>query len=64
MTRAFIVSFEFNEEDPSKSVCLVGEKQFVKGKILPKMEIVNAIAGSDVNDIFKMLTERKEDGDA
>lgn len=64
MTRSFIVSFSFNEEDPSKSVCIVGEKQMLKGKMLPQMEIVNAFQGSDADDILKMLIERKEKNDA
>ena len=64
MTRSFIVAFSFNEEDPSKSVCLVGEKQRINGKIAPKMEIVNAFQGSDADDILKMLLKGKEDNDA
>lgn len=59
MTRSFIVSFSFNEEDPSKSVCIVGEKQILNGTVIPKMEIVNAFQGSDADDIFKVLMERK-----
>lgn len=55
MERSFIVSFSFNENDLSKSVCVVGEKQMNQS-----IEIINAFQGSDADDIFKTLTTMKE----
>lgn len=55
MERSFIVSFSFNMDDPSKSVCVVGEKQMNQA-----MEIINAFQGSDADDIFRKLTTKKE----
>lgn len=54
MERSFIVSFSFNMDDPSKSVCVVGEKRMNQS-----MEIVNAFQGSDADDIFRKLTTKK-----
>ena len=54
MTRSFIVSFSFNDENPDKSVCIVGERRMNQS-----MEIVNAFQGKDADDIFKMLTTKK-----
>ena len=54
MERSFIVSFSFNADDPSKSVCIVGEKQMNQS-----MEIINAFMGSDVDDIFRKLTTKR-----
>ena len=54
MERSFIVSFSFNMDDPSKSVCVVGEKQMNQS-----MAIVNAFQGSDADDIFRMLMTKK-----
>lgn len=56
MERSFVVSFSFNMGDPSKSVCLVGEKRMNQS-----MEIVNAFQGSDADDIFRKLTTKKVD---
>ena len=56
MERSFVVSFSFNMDDPSKSVCLVGEKRMNQS-----MEIVNAFQGSDADDIFRKLTTKKPD---
>lgn len=56
MERSFVVSFSFNMDDPSKSVCLVGEKRMNQS-----MEIVNAFMGSDADDIFRKLTTKKVD---
>ena len=54
MERSFIVSFSFNMDDPSKSVCVVGEKQMNQS-----MEIINAFQGSDADDIFRTLMTKK-----
>lgn len=54
VTRSFIVSFSFNDEDPDKSVCIVGERRMNQ-----TMEIVNAFQGSDADDIFRKLTTKK-----
>ena len=54
VTRSFIVSFSFNDEDPDKSVCIVGERRMNQS-----MEIVNAFQGSDADDIFRKLTTKK-----
>ena len=56
MERSFIVSFSFNMDDPTKPVCLVGEKRMNQS-----MEIVNAFQGSDADDIFRKLTTKKAD---
>ena len=56
MVRSFIVSFSFNMDDPTKTVCLVGEKRMNQS-----MEIVNAFQGSDADDIFRKLTTKKAD---
>lgn len=55
MERSFVVSFSFNMDDPSKSVCIVGEKRMNQS-----MEIVNAFQGSDADDIFRKLTTKKD----
>lgn len=55
MERSFIVSFSFNMDDPSKTVCVVGEKQMNQSA-----EIINAFQGSDADDIFRMLMTKKE----
>ena len=55
MERSFIISFSFNMDDPSKSVCVVGEKQMNQA-----MEIINAFQGSNADDIFRKLTTKKE----
>ena len=54
MERSFIVSFSFNVDDPSKSVCVVGERQMNQS-----MEIINAFQGFDADDIFRKLTTKK-----
>lgn len=54
MERSFIVSFSFNMDDPSKSVCIVGEKRMNQS-----IEIINAFQGSDADDIFRKLTTKK-----
>lgn len=54
MTRSFIVSFSFNDEDPDKSVCVIGERRMNQS-----MEIINAFQGKDTDDIFNMLTTKK-----
>lgn len=56
MERSFVVSFSFNMDDPSKSVCIVGEKQMNQA-----MGIINAFQGSDADDIFRKLTTKKAD---
>lgn len=56
MERSFVVSFSFNMDDPSKSVCVVGEKRMNQS-----MEIINAFQGSDADDIFRKLTTKKTD---
>lgn len=56
MERSFVVSFSFNMDDPSKSVCVIGEKRMNQS-----MEIVNAFRGSDADDIFRKLTTKKTD---
>ena len=58
MERSFVVSFSFNMDDPSKTVCVVGEKQMNQS-----MEIINAFQGSDADDIFRKLTTKKADDD-
>ena len=55
MERSFVVSFSFNMDDPSKSVCIVGEKRMNQST-----EIVNAFQGSDADDIFRKLTTKKD----
>lgn len=55
MDRSFIVSFSFNMDNPSKNVCIVGEKRMNQS-----MEIINAFMGSDADDIFKKLTTKKD----
>lgn len=55
MERSFVVSFSFNMDDPSKSVCVVGEKRMNQS-----MEIVNAFQGSDADDMFRKLTTKKD----
>lgn len=54
MVRSFVVSFSFNMDDPTKTVCLVGEKQMNQA-----LEIINAFRGSDADDIFRKLTTKK-----
>lgn len=56
MVRSFIVSFSFNDDDPSKVVCLVGEKGMNQAA-----QIVNAFQGSDADDIFRKLMTKKTD---
>ena len=58
MERSFIVSFSFNMDDPSKSICIVGEKCMNQS-----MEIINAFQGSDADDIFRKLTTKKADNE-
>ena len=56
MERSFVVSFSFNMDDPSKSVCIVGEKGMNQAA-----QIINAFQGSDADDIFRKLTTKKVD---
>ena len=56
MERSFIVSFSFNDDDPSKSVCIVGERGMNQ-----VAQIINAFQGSDADDIFRKLTTKKTD---
>lgn len=55
---AYLVSFSFNDEDPEKDIMIVGQKTFGEYP-----DIVNAIQGPEVRDIYEKISGKAENHD-